>query len=423
LYSKYWGFIKDPIYGYVRVTEFERDIIDQDAVQRLRRIKQLCGAEYVYPAANHTRFEHSLGVMYLAGLAAQNLPIQLSEEDIVKLRLAGLLHDVGHGPFSHVFEPLLYKFLGKTHEDMTVEIVKETSIADVVENYGFNPEEIGLLAVGRCRKMPAYMNQIIHGAVDADKLDFLVRDSYHTGAGYGSIDIYRLIYTFGIIDGELAVDYTALPTLESFLIARIQSFRTIYYHKVSRAVQIMLGKAIELAAEDMGIPFFSSVEEYIALDDYTMWSILLENKDSSKFIKDIASRRLLKCAYERLYFIEDRLLVSLLAKESVRMRIESEIASTAGVDQSMVFIDAPSLPSVPYAYAMDVEAYQIPVFKVELDGRVSRYRLAEASQLVSVLKSFMNIVRVYTYREFRDRVAEASRKVLGSPTLSELVSY
>ncbi|MEM2350034.1 MAG: hypothetical protein QXI98_02185, partial [Candidatus Bathyarchaeia archaeon] len=93
------------------------------------------------------------------------------------------------------------------------------------------------------------------------------------------------------------------------------------------------------------------------------------------------------------------------------------------VDQSMVFIDAPSLPSVPYAYAMDVEAYQIPVFKVELDGRVSRYRLAEASQLVSVLKSFMNIVRVYTYREFRDRVAEASRKVLGSPTLSELVSY
>lgn len=423
MYNRYWGFIKDPIYGYIKVTEFERDIIDQEAVQRLRRIKQLCGAEYVYPAANHTRFEHSLGVMHLAGLAAQNLPVQLSEDDIAKLRLAGLLHDLGHGPFSHVFEPLLYRFLGKTHEDMTIEVVKNTSVADIIKDYGFNPEEIGMLAVGRCSKAPAYMNQVIHGTVDVDKLDFLVRDSYHTGAGYGSIDIYRLIYTFGVIDGELAVDYTALPTLESFLLARIQSFRTIYYHKVSRAVQIMLGKAIEIAAEDMKTPFFRNIDEYIALDDYTMWSLLLEHEEASKLIRDIASRRLLKCAYERLYFIEDRLLVSLLANESVRRRIESEIASTAGVEQSMVFVDAPSLPSVPYAHMMDVEAYQIPVFRVGLDGTISRYRLAEASQLVSVFKSFMNIVRVYTYKEARDKVFEASKKILGSPTLSELVSY
>lgn len=423
MHNRYWGFIKDPIYGYIRVTEFEKDVIDQEAVQRLRRIKQLCGAEYVYPAANHTRFEHSLGVMHLAGLAAQNLPVELSDDSIAKLRLAGLLHDVGHGPFSHVFEPLLYRLLGKTHEDMTVEIVKGSSIADIIRDYGFNPDEIGLLAVGRYSKAPAYMNQIIHGTVDVDKLDFLVRDSYHTGAGYGSIDIYRLIYTFGVLDNELAVDYTALPTLESFLLARIQSFRTIYYHKVSRAVQIMLGRAMELAVEGMKAPLFRNIEEYIALDDYTMWSILLEHEESSKIVKDIASRRLLKCVYERLYFIEDRLLVSLLANESVRRRIESEIASTAGVEQSMVFVDAPSLPSVPYAHMMDVEAYQIPVFRVRLDGAIERYKLAEASQLVSVFKSFMNIVRVYTYKEVRDRVSEASRKVLGSPTLSELISY
>ncbi|MCX8162556.1 MAG: HD domain-containing protein [Nitrososphaerota archaeon] len=423
MHNRYWGFIKDPIYGYIKVTELEKDVIDQEAFQRLRRIKQLCGAEYVYPAANHSRFEHSLGVMHLAGLAAQNLPIQLSEDDIAKLRLAGLLHDVGHGPFSHVFEPLLYRFLGKTHEDMTVEIVKGSSIADVIEDHGFDSKEMSLLAIGRCSKLPTYMNQVIHGTVDVDKLDFLVRDSYHTGAGYGSIDIYRLIYTFGVIDDELAVDYTALPTLESFLLARIQSFRTIYYHKVSRAVQIMLGKAIELAAEDVKAPFFKNIEEYIALDDYVMWSVLLEHEDASKIVKDIASRRLLKCAYERLYFIEDRLLVSLLANESVRRRIESEIASIAGLEQSMVFVDAPSLPSVPYARTMEMEAYQIPVFRIGLDGTINRYKLAEASQLVSLFKSFMNIVRVYTYREYRDRVYEASRKVLGSPTLSELISY
>lgn len=419
----YWSFIKDPIYGYIKITELERDVIDQEAVQRLRRIKQLCGAEYVYPAANHTRFEHSLGVMYLAGVAGESLPVELEEDEIAKLRLAGLLHDVGHGPFSHLFEPLLYKVTGKTHEDMTVEIIEKSSIADVVRSYGFNPSEIGMLAVGRLKKASAYLNQLIHGAVDVDKLDFLVRDSYHTGAGYGHIDVYRLIYTFDVVDGRLAVDYTALPTLETFLLARVQSFRTIYYHRVSRAVQLMLGRALELAVEDLGLLPFENLEEYLALDDYTVWARLLDHSEARSIIRDVASRRLLKCAYERLYFVEDRLVVSLLANESVRNRIEAEIADKAGVDRDKVFVDAPSLPSVPRSYTVEFEAYEIPVFKRKPDGTVSRYRLTEASQLVSVFKAFMNIVRVYTYSDVRSKVAEASRKILGSPTLSELISY
>src|SRR4030042_6381360 len=116
----YWGEIKDPVHGYVYITEQEKNIIDSYPVQRLRRLRQLAGSEYVYPGANHTRFEHCLGVMYLAGRLTGNPQFSqlLSEDEAQIIRIAGLLHDCGHGPFSHVFEHLLIKDLDKTHEDM-----------------------------------------------------------------------------------------------------------------------------------------------------------------------------------------------------------------------------------------------------------------------------------------------------------------
>ena len=106
---QYWGEIKDPVHGYIYITKAEKEIIDSFPMQRLHRLRQLAGAEFVYPGANHTRFEHSVGVMYLAGLLSenQNLSQYLSEDEVQILRIAALLHDVGHGPFSHVFEHLL----------------------------------------------------------------------------------------------------------------------------------------------------------------------------------------------------------------------------------------------------------------------------------------------------------------------------
>src|SRR5207253_11018897 len=109
--SKAWGFIKDPIHGYVRISEAEKTIIDTRPVQRLRRIRQLAGSEFVYPAANHTRFEHVIGAMHLAGALAQALPLDVPERQQEQLRLAALLHDIAHGPFSHVFEPLRAQYL------------------------------------------------------------------------------------------------------------------------------------------------------------------------------------------------------------------------------------------------------------------------------------------------------------------------
>jgi HD superfamily phosphohydrolase len=233
--QRYWGEIKDPVHGYVYVTEAEKKIIDSYPVQRLHRLRQLAGAEFVYPGANHTRFEHSVGVMYLAGRLSENpnLSQYLSEDEIQIIRMSALLHDVGHGPFSHVFEHLLVKFLDKTHEDMTTWIIQKSELSDIIGNLGYDSDVIGRLAVGALHKPgKAFIDQIIRSAVDVDKLDFVVRDTYHTGAEYGYVDVFRLIHMLDIIDENLAVDVGALSVFESFMLARLESFKSIYFHRV-----------------------------------------------------------------------------------------------------------------------------------------------------------------------------------------------
>jgi len=422
--SVYWGFIKDPIYGYIRLTETERNIIDTSPVQRLRRIRQLAGAEYVYPAANHTRFEHVLGAMYLAGVVAENLPVQLSYDERQKVRLAALLHDVGHAPFSHLFEPLLVKHLGRNHEEISSWIIAESSLADVLNAQGFNAKELSLLAVGKPGKTDKpFLGQIISSSFDVDKMDFVVRDSYHTGAGYGSVDVFRLIYTMDVLNGNLAVDITALPTLESLILARFESFRAIYFHRACRAVQMMLLKALDAAREDLEILRARTPDEYLAWDDFTVWSKLSENPKSRTVIRDLASRDLLKCAYEKTFFAKDELVTSVFTKENVRLKLEEEIASKANVPVSDVGIDVPSLPSVPYYYSLDIGPIEMPIFTRDREGRKVPQKITELSKVVEVLRVFMNIIRVYTKQQFRDQVHNAAEEVLGESPLSNVLSY
>jgi HD superfamily phosphohydrolase len=422
--SKFWGFIKDPLYGYIRLTEIEKNVIDTHAVQRLRRIRQLAGAEYVYPAANHTRFEHVLGAMYLAGVVVENLPAELSDEERQKVRLAALLHDVGHAPFSHLFEPFLLKYLGRNHEDMSTWIIANSRLTDVVNDQGFDAKELSKLAVGQTtRPDKRFLGQIISSSFDVDKMDFVVRDSYHTGAGYGSVDVFRLIYTMDILDGNLAVDITALPTLESLILARLESFRAIYFHRACRAVQTMILKALDAAKDDLEILKVKTPDEYLEWDDYTVWSKLQLNPRSRQIIKDLSERKLVKCAYEKTFFAKDELVSSVFTNEKVRLKLEEEIAVKAKVPVSDVGIDVPSLPSVPYHSALDIGPSDIPIFSKNRQGDKVPQNIAELSKIVEVLRVFMNIIRVYTREQYREQVAEAAAEVLGESPLSNILSY
>lgn len=422
--ERFWGFVKDPIHGYIRLTEVEKNVVDTLAVQRLRRIRQLAGAEFVYPAANHTRFEHVLGAMYLAGVVVENLPVELSAEERQKVRLAALLHDVGHAPFSHLFEPFLLKYLGRNHEDMSTWIIAQSSLADVIKAQGFDAKELSELAVGKLSTPnKRFLSQIISSSFDVDKMDFVVRDSYHTGAGYGSVDVFRLIYTMDILDGNLAVDITALPTLESLLLVRLESFKAIYFHRACRAVQMMILRALEAAKEDLEILNVKTPDEYLEWDDYTVWSKLLQNPQSRGIIKDLSQRRLLKCAYEKTFFAKDELVSSVFTNENVRLKLEEEIAVKAKVRVSDVGIDVPSLPSVPYHQVMDIGPLDIPIFSRNLSGEKVPQKITELSKVVEVLRVFMNIIRVYTSEEHREQVAQAAAKVLGESPLSNVLSY
>jgi len=412
----YWGEIKDPVHGYVYITEAEKNIIDTYSMQRLRRLRQLAGSEYVYPGANHTRFEHSLGVMYLAGQVLENPNISrvVSDEEIDMCRVSALLHDCGHGPFSHVFEHLLIKNLGKTHEDITAWIIEKSEVSDKLSKMGYNSKEIAGLAVGKLHKKNlAFLDQIISSAVDVDKQDFIVRDTYHTGAEYGFVDVYRLIHALDLLGENLAVELGALSALEAFFIARIESFKSIYFHRVARAAQIMLATAMEKANNELGLTAFKTPEEYLKLDDYTVWAALKKCKASNEIISNLEHRRMLKCAYERTFYEKDAMISNLFSGEAYRSQVQTEIAKEAGVKMESVIIDVPTVPSVPYHHAVLMESRELPVFVRSQSGGKKLRRLSETSKIFETLKGFMNILRVYTNSSDRAKVEVATEKILG----------
>lgn len=420
-----WSFIKDPILGYINISYDEKKIIDTEPVQRLRRVRQLAGSEYVYPAGVHTRFEHSLGTMHLAeqliNSLAQKAEIEPEEKSMVKI--ASLLHDTGHGPFSHIFEALLIRHLEKTHEDFTTWIIKNSELSEVINNLGLDADKIARLAVGKLgEKERWFLDQIIVSAVDVDKFDYCRRDSYHTGGDFDSIDIFRLIYTMDILNENLAVNLNSISTLETFLIARLELFKTIYFHKASRAAQIMLETAMEKANEELGFMSFDSVEDYIKLDDYTMWSMLDQCKASSEIINSLKKRKLLKVAYERISFAKDEAFSTIMTKDKVRQQIEEEVAEKAGIEKEKVYIDVPTLPSVPYHHSISLEPMEIPIFQVTRKREKIPRNLSEISNIVEVMKGFLNIIRVYTDKDNRAAVAKATEKVLGLP-YSAKISY
>ncbi len=422
----YWGEIKDPVHGYVYITENEKEIIDSYPMQRLRRLRQLAGSEYVYPGANHTRFEHCVGVMYLAGKVVENPNISrtVSDEEADAARVAALLHDVGHGPFSHVFEQLLIRDLDKTHEDITSWIIEKSEISDKIAKMGYKPEEVGKLAVGKLHKSgKAFLDQIISSAVDVDKQDFIVRDTYHTGAEYGFIDVFRLIHALDVLGEDLAVELGALSALEAFMIARIESFKSIYFHRVGRAAQIMLATAMEKANEELGLTAFKTPEEYLAMDDYTVWSALKKCEKSKRIIGNLERRKLLKCAYERTFYEKDTMISNIFGREAYRRQMQSEIAEEAGVEAEAVVIDVPTVPSVPYHHAVLMESMEIPVFSRTQAGERTLQRLSEISKIFETLKGFINILRVYTDEVDREKVERATAKILGRIPSSAKISY
>lgn len=382
--------IRDSIHGDIFLTEVELEIIDALEFQRLRRIKQLGTTYLVYPSANHTRFEHSIGALHLAGRIAERLG--LSEEEKKKVRTAALLHDIGHGPLSHTSEELLARYLGQSHEKITKEIIGNSGISEILEREGMDSRDIGEIILGN----KGYLGKIISSEFDVDRMDYLVRDAHHTGVAYGIIDLDRLINTMQIHENSLVVTERGLRAVEALLVARFLMMPTVYLHHASRVADAMFLKAMEKAIEQG----FLDYKQLYRMDDYDIQNLF---RTSSGYVQDIGKRfderRLFKKAYVKEWHaldavVRDR-LISLRKNVEKWREIEDEIARDCGLEQGYVLLDIPQVPTYKEMSALIMKDEKI-------------FRLDEISPLVEILKEAQKSqwsMGIYTPKEHLEKVS------------------
>jgi HD superfamily phosphohydrolase len=329
-------FIKDPVHGYVEVEGPLLPVLDSPPVQRLRHVKQLGFSCLVYPGANHTRFEHSLGTMHLATILARHL--LLDTADVRLIAAAGLLHDIGHGPFSHTSEAFLSEFAGHDHHRVD-HLLAEPALASALAGADLDPAAIAALIRG---EHP--LADLIHGDLDADRMDYLQRDAHYTGAPYGTVDAERLIQSSLLSEGGgLGIDESGIAAAESLLIARTLMRSAVYFHHTSRIATSMLNLALcEHVAAGKADP-----RTLALLDDGGLCQALGGSASpvARSLLAGLMERRLYKRA---LYVGRDQVGTSLLTDRPAvgRMRaLAREIASAAGREEWEVLVDIAPFPA------------------------------------------------------------------------------
>ncbi|MEM2137464.1 MAG: HD domain-containing protein [Candidatus Anstonellaceae archaeon] len=365
--------IRDPLHGTVQLTPFEEKLLDTPQMQMLRGVRQLAMAYLVYPGANHTRFEHSIGTLFLADKICRELSLPSGQSE--KIRAAALLHDVGHVAFSHEAEAVLKEKIGD-HEKVGKRLILKSEVADVLQEK-FSPAEIaGIYSTP--------LGQIITSDIGADRMDYLLRDSHYTGVAYGVVDADRICGSIRMEKGGLVLSERGLAAAESLLVARFTMFHTVYLHKTVRIASRMLQQAITLAIE--GCAF--SAEDAIGMTDSHMLDALMRCPASQPYVHRLRNRWLFKKAYS---FAPDKMRMSV-------SKAERELSEKCGCP---VLIDVPRI---------SLEA------EIKVDYRGKREPLSKVSELVASLqkmqKSRMSVMVICEEKSVR-KVSEAARKMFG----------
>ena len=321
--------LKDPVHSYIHIHyEVIWNCLDSKEFQRLRRIRQLGGDFQVYPTAEHSRFSHSLGVYEIVRrmvTEVKSLCVELTEYDKVCVMLAGLLHDVGHGPFSHAFEHIT----NHSHEEYTAKIILgNTELNAILRNVSERlPQDI--VSIIQHTHENDILNQIVSGQLDADRMDYLLRDSYFTATSYGQFDLERILRTMRVrktVEGRkvIVVKYTGIHSVEDYIMARYQMYWQVYYHPVARSYEAVfiqlfnrlkdIFKGDKDYFEDMKVlvPFLEesevSVDEYFKLDENSLLycCVLIQDKED-KIAADLARRLQNRKLFEYVDYNEENL--------------------------------------------------------------------------------------------------------------------
>jgi len=359
--------VRDPIHDYIQLDAWAKEIVDMPRVQRLRRIHQLGSGSLVYPGANHTRFEHSLGAYHLAGIAAQSL--RLSDDDRKAVQAAALLHDVGHGPFSHTSDPLYRDFLRKSHEDVSAEVVQNKAIGEILARHDVDPALVAGLIHGE-----GPLSDLVSGGLDVDRMDYLVRDAHYTGVNVG-VDLVRLARDIELTPEGIALHASSVPAAEMLLVTRLQMYATVYFHRTMRVGERMIERALRLALEAGEI----KPEQLPVMDDIAATMLLRHSKtDAWRLMLAVDQRKLLKVAHEApmLSFREER--IAALAEDAARQAaIERDLASAVGLATHDVILDVPRPPKGAAGIARVVTAEGATVDLAEVSALVRNLATAE----------------------------------------------
>ena len=329
--------VRDVIHGPVELYPWEMAIVDSVAFQRLRNIKQLGFSEFAYPCAVHNRYIHSIGACHLAGVAFQAIfkkhffsSQELYHHYYYLARASALLHDIGHGPFSHAIEhamppvgklSLPAEAAGKdakrqaTHEDYTLKIILGSSLTPVLEKqyarFGITPGHIASVMnlslpersgffLDRGVNFRKVLHQIISSEMDADRMDYLQRDSYYTGVSYGKFDANWLLTNLGVYiekkTAHMALAERALYTFEDFLLSRYHMFLMVYLHHKSVCYEKMMENYLHDPACSFRVP--EDVEQYVRTDDSVLYEHLRRDREKSEWAERVLNRRHYRVAVE-----------------------------------------------------------------------------------------------------------------------------
>ncbi len=428
---------RDPIHGFIGVHEHELKIIEDPIFQRLRRIKQLSFGYYVYHGADHSRFGHSLGAMHLAERALQSIedntkkygkPLKFSKEDRFAVRLAALLHDVGHKPFSHALDQTFCE----NHEKYSSLLVEEW-FAPLIEAAGVNSELVAALIEGKADPTRNYLTYLIDGEMDVDRLDFVARDSYYAGVKYGAYDLERLLETLFVDNNKLAVLTDGSYAATQLIFARYFMYEQVYLHRTKRAFEGMANLLASHLLKDKKIYYpkvkdlrkKKRIEEFVAYDDAWFLRGMFQSRspDYRRLAKDLAGRHHFKEIYNsfeirrRLSKRGDGEASEQAATDFLKpleVDIKEKQASLGIEDGEMVFDEYYNLPyrlrpyGNPLPHENQEEARTIYVFDTKtafLERIESTYPLIE-----HFAKNHPKIKRLFVHSSKEERLREFLRK-------------
>ncbi|WP_044005569.1 HD domain-containing protein [Ligilactobacillus salivarius] len=427
--------LRDPIHNYIYIQhQVILDLINTREFQRLRRIRQLGVANYVFHGAEHSRFTHSVGVYEITrkicDLFQRNYPSKEKgdglwddDERLVAL-CAALLHDVGHGAYSHTFEHIFHT----NHEKMTTEIITSShsevnavlrkvapdfpeKVASVIEKSYPNPQVV----------------QMISSQIDADRMDYLLRDSYFTGTNYGTFDLTRILRVMEPYSDGISFDMSGMHAVEDYIVSRFQMYQQVYFHPVSRSIEVILsyllkrakylyknGKTNCLGPTNLLFPFFEdnfSLSDYLKLDDGVLNSYFSLWQDSDdKILSDLADRFLNRKPFKSVRVSEDtRYLLPTLRKLVADAGFDSEYYTATN--------DSFDLPYDTYSPSQNKHRTQIEL--MQKDGLL--VELSQVSNLVAAISGKVSgDERFFFPKEMK---SSSQQLELFSPIYSEFQSY